>query len=112
MATPPDLETRLPVWLAPADFFVDNEYDAAHWSGNAATLAQSPYFMYPVISPVWAGFDAAWLCGEIVKLRQRRSHPGLWERALVWMTMRSLRPEWEALRREVSGIRTATSPLE
>ncbi len=128
MLTPDELENRVPVWLALSDFFVDNEFDARHWSINAAVLAESSYTLseldrifreevapvaaqniafgiYPVISPVWAGFDAEWLREAITNHLLRNLSPGLVERALVWTSMHPQRAQWEALQREIQTLR-------
>lgn len=128
MLSADELKSRLPVWLALSDFFVDTEFDARHWSINAAVLAESPYTLpeldrilreevapvaaqniaygiYPVISPVWAGFDAEWLREAITNHLSRNPIPGFVERALVWTSMHALRAQWEALQREIETLR-------
>ncbi len=63
------------------------------------------YGIYPVISPVWAGFDVEWLREAITNHLSRHPIPGLVERALVWTSMHPQRAQWEALQREIQTLR-------
>jgi hypothetical protein len=96
-----DLRSRVPVWEALADFWLDTELADLEFDYIARVIAASPYSIdevraihdYEVAPAVsgnlacvageWAGFDKEWLeekCRTYAGLRQSR-----WHRARIWL---------------------------
>ncbi len=88
-----ELLSRIPVWEALSEFWLDTELDAFQFDCIARVLAASPYSIeelrkihdYEVAPAVsanlagvageWAGFDSQWLSERCAKFRLRRNSP-------------------------------------
>lgn len=122
-----ELRSRIPVWEALADFWLDTELDLHRCDAIARAMAASPYTLhelraihdYEVAPAVWAnlsgtagewvGFDAGWLRQRCQRLAEQRGSPWLqlrvwWQRPFFWSSTarywRQVVPRVQALRRE------------
>ncbi|MBE9608204.1 DUF7079 family protein [Chitinilyticum piscinae] len=120
-----DLQTRLPVWEALAEFWLDTELADFRLAHIARVLAASPY-SWPEILAIhdfevapavsanlaciageWAGFDRDWLCARCQHCAARRQSP--WFRILIRLRRPWLRgytaPYWPLLKLRVEQLR-------
>ncbi len=125
--SPAELQSRLPVWEALADFWLDTELVDYEFEHIARVIAASPYSIdeirdihdYEVAPAVsvnlasvageWAGFNGEWLQARCLELVARRSSP--WFGLRIWLQLpffsfvtercwREVIPRVEALRRD------------
>lgn len=117
-----DLDTRIPVWIALSELYLDT--DVSLWYDSIArTLAASPYAqdelerilideLHPAlhtnllqVAGEWAGFDEAWLV-EHMKAVCRRP---LWRRRLARLSFGMVRDDWNALLPMIRSARDASA---
>lgn len=105
-----DLDTRIPVWAALSELYLDTDVTLCYDS-VARTLAASPYAhdelerilvdeVHPAlyfnlldVAGEWAGFDEAWLVERVQAVRRRP----LWRRRLAHLSFGMVRDDWQAL---------------
>lgn len=120
LAATDDLDTRIPVWIALSDLYLDT--DVSLWYDSVArTLASSPYALetlerilieevHPAlhanllqVAGEWAGFDDAWLVERVQAVRRRP----LWRRRLARLSFGMVREDWRALEPMIRKARSA-----
>lgn len=105
--SPQAIQSRIPVWEALADFWLDTELVDFQFDHIARLIAESPYSLAEVrdihdyeVAPAvsanllsvageWVGFDSEWLIAECRKYAARRLSP--WSRARIWLQRPLLR---------------------
>lgn len=116
-----DLDTRIPVWTALSELYLDT--DVSLWYDSVAqTLAASPYAheelerilvdeVHPAlhfnlldVAGEWAGFDETWLV-EHMKAVCRRP---LWRRRLARLSFGMVRDHWRAIEPMIRKARNAS----
>lgn len=118
MAFVPDIESRIPVWMAMSELFLDTELTESDWIRIADTLAASGYsirelegILQDEVAAVceanlrsgageWSGFNQAWLVGQLTALLEQRSQRfgrGL-QGSVAWDAWKSVRDRITAMR--------------
>jgi len=122
------LAQRRPVWIALSELFLDTELSTVDLeriaqimadSGLSAAELEAVYLreVAPIVSVnlrvaagVWAGFDEAWLCEQII--RRLRSRSWRTRLALKWARIRGIgltEPRWQWLIDQVRTCRAKPS---
>ena len=115
--SPEEFQSRMPVWEALADFWLDTEIVEHGFDYIARIIAESPYSMteirdihdYEVVPAVagnlacvageWAGFDSAWLAAKCQAYALQRHSP--WFRFRIRLQRLLLRSYTERYWRQV-----------
>lgn len=117
-ASPEDRDTRIPVWMALSELYLDNDASCA-CDQIARTLAASPYSLetlsrilldevHPAlhanllqVAGEWAGFDEAWLIAHVQAVRARP----LWRRRWSRLSFGMVRDDWRAVEARTREVR-------
>lgn len=116
------IDTRIPVWVALSDLYLDTDVTLSH-DYIVRTLAASPYsidalhdmLMYDVhpalytnlmlVAGEWAGFDEAWLVERIEAIRRQPR----WRRRISHWFVRDIGVQWRALVPMIDAARSAAA---
>jgi hypothetical protein len=112
--------SRVPVWLALSELYLDTDVSAFH-ADITRTLAASPYslealqaILFDEVHPAlhtnllqvageWAGFDEDWLLAHLHAVCARP----LWRRRLSRLSLGLVRDDWHAIRAQIQALRDA-----
>jgi hypothetical protein len=113
-----DLDTRIPVWTALSDLYLDTDVTLSH-DHIVRMLAASPYSLdelhemlmydvHPALYPnllsmagEWAGFDEAWLVERILAVRAQPR----WRRRFTQWFVRDIGVQWRMLAPMIQAAR-------
>jgi hypothetical protein len=117
-----DIDTRIPVWVALSDLYLDTDVTLSY-EHIARTLAASPYPLdalhemlmddvHPAlymnlmsVAGEWAGFDEAWLVERITAVRRQPR----WRRRISHWFVRDIGVQWRALVPMIVAARSAAT---
>lgn len=117
-----DIDTRIPVWTALSDLYLDTDVTLSH-DHIVRTLAASPYpledlhemLMYDVhpalymnlmlVAGEWAGFDETWLVERITAIRRQPR----WRRRISHWFVRDIGAQWRTLAPMIVSARSAAA---
>ncbi len=122
VASPNELDARIPVWVALSDLYLDTDVTLSY-DYIVRTLAASPYSLdelhnmlmydvHPVLYPnllsiagEWGAFDETWLVERILVVREWPR----WRRRFTQWFVRDIGVQWRTLAPMIRAARSAAT---